>query len=120
MNGKVDWEFARDAVGGDPQLLLELVEIFFEEYPKLIAGIQSSMESQAYPELRRFAHTLKGCLRYFGKTQAGKLSGQLEVMGREENIESATKLFADLQAELNALLPELREFLASKPPETEA
>jgi len=34
--------------------------------------------------------------------------------------ESATKLFADLQAELNALLPELREFLASKPPETEA
>lgn len=120
MNGKVDWEFARDAVGGDSELLFELVEIFFEEYPKLIAGIKSSLESKSYVELRRFAHTLKGCLRYFGKTQAGKLSSQLETMGREKKIESASKLFADLQSELTALLPELREFLASKPPETEA
>lgn len=120
MNGKVDWNFARDSVGGNPELLLELVEIFFEEYPQLVAGLQSSIESKKYIELRRFAHTLKGCLRYFGETQAGELSSQLEVMGRERQIEGALKLFVELQSEMDDVLPELRAFVASQSPETDA
>ena len=120
MNGKVDWKFASAAVGDDPELLRELVEIYFEEYPKLVAGIQSTLESQAYVELRRFAHTLKGCLRYFGKTRAGDLSGQLEIMARDQQIEGATKLFAELQIELAALLPELKAFAASPSSDTDA
>lgn len=68
MNAKVDWDYAREAVGGSPELLQELVEIFFAEYPKLITGIQTSIESANLTDLRRFAHTLKGSLRYFGKT----------------------------------------------------
>jgi HPt (histidine-containing phosphotransfer) domain-containing protein len=120
MEGKVDWKFARDAVGGNPELLLELVEIFFEEYPKLIVGIQSSIDSKAYLELRRLAHTLKGCLRYFGKTKAGELSGRLEDMGRAGQIEDAIQLFGELQFEMNALLPELSAFVASQSPGTNA
>ncbi|HUG67561.1 MAG TPA: Hpt domain-containing protein [Pirellulaceae bacterium] len=118
MEGKVDWKFARDAVGGDGDLLFELVEIFFEEYPKLMAGIQSSIESKTYLELRRFSHTLKGSLRYFGKTEAGVLSGRLEDMGRECQIEGAMQLVGELQSEMNALLPELSAFVASQSPKT--
>jgi len=120
MSGKVDWNHAREAVGGSPDLLLEIIEIFFDEYPKLIAGIQVSIESKAFVELRRFAHTLKGCLRYFGETQAGRLSLELEAMGRDGRIERATKVFGDLQTEMDALLPELRAFVASQSPETNA
>ena len=63
MDKKLDWNCALDAVGGSAELLVELVTIFFEEYPKLIDGIRSSIESHDLVELRRFAHTLKGCLR---------------------------------------------------------
>lgn len=114
MNGKVDWDYAREAVGGSPELLQELVEIFFEEYPKLVAGIQSSLESETLPDLRRFAHTLKGSLRYFGKTEAGKLSSQLEEMARDEQTDDATEVFSQLQTELASLLPELTAFAESQ------
>ncbi|MDA1054411.1 MAG: Hpt domain-containing protein [Planctomycetota bacterium] len=120
MNGKVDWIHARAAVGGSPDLLVEVVDLFFEEYPKLIVGIQSSIESEAFVELRRFAHTLKGCLRYFGPTQAGQLSFELEIMGRDGQLERATEVFGDLQTEMDSLVPELTAFAASQSPETDA
>ena len=120
MNGKVDWDYAREAVGDSPELLLELVEIFFTEYPKLITGISTSIQSEHCVDLRRFAHTLKGSLRYFGKTQAGELSHRLELMGRDEQIEGATELFGELQSELDTLLPELTAFAASQPSDPDA
>jgi HPt (histidine-containing phosphotransfer) domain-containing protein len=120
MDGKIDWNHARDAVGGSPDLLREIIEIFFDEYPKLIVGLQSSIESGTLVDLRRFAHTLKGCLRYFGETRAGQLSLELEIMGRDGQTERATRVFGDLQIEMGSLLPELKAFVASPSPETNA
>lgn len=120
MSGKVDWNYARDAVGGNPELLIEIVGIFFDEYPKLIAGIESSIESEELVELRRFAHTLKGCLRYFGETQAGQLSLELEIMGRDGQLEQATKIFGELRTEMDSLVPEMRAFVTSQSPESDA
>ena len=119
MNGKVDWNYALDVVGGSTVLLLELIDIFFVEYPTLVAGIQSSIESEAFPELRRCAHTLKGCLRYFGETQAGRLSSELEIMGRDNQIERANEVFRQLKTELDSLLPEFTAFVASQSSETD-
>jgi HPt (histidine-containing phosphotransfer) domain-containing protein len=120
MNGKVDWKHAHLVAGDSRELLLEIIEIFFDEYPKMIAGIQSSIQSAAFVELRRFAHTLKGSLRYFGETKAGQLSLELEIMARDGRIERATKVFGDLQREMNSLLPELRAFVAAQSTEPEA
>ena len=120
MDGKVNWNHALEAVGDSPDLLLELIEIFFEEYPKLIAGIQSAIDSEAFVELRRFAHTLKGCLRYFGETQAGHLSLELELMGCDRQIERATEVLRDLQTEMDSLLPELTAYITSQRSETDA
>lgn len=117
MEKKIDWDHALDAVGGSSELLGELIEIFFEEYPKLVAGIQAAIESTTLEEIRRFSHTLKGCLRYFGKTKAGELAYELELMGRDGNIDRATEMFGDLQAETESLFPELKAFLASPPPD---
>jgi two-component system, sensor histidine kinase and response regulator len=114
MNGKVDWNYAREAVGDSSELLLELIDIFFGEYPKLMAGIQSSLESESSSELQRFAHTLKGALRYFGTTQAGELAFELEEMGRDAEIERGAEVYGKLQIEMNALVPELQAFVASQ------
>ena len=120
MGGKVDWNHARDAVGGNVDLLLEIIDIFFDEYPALIAGIESSIESAALVELRRHAHTLKGCLRYFGQTQAGELSLELELMGRDGQLERAPQALSDLRTELDAVICELKAYVASQSPATDA
>lgn len=120
MNRKIDWNHARDAVGGNIDLLLELIDIFFAEYPKLIAGIGSSIESQSVDELRLFAHTLKGSLRYFGELHAGQLAYELEVMGHGGQFERAKEVFGQLQTEMDTVLPELKAFVASQAPESDA
>ena len=120
MSGKIDWNQAYETVGGDQDLLVELIEIFFEEHPKLIAGIRESIDSNALVDLRRFAHTMKGCLRYFGETQAGHLSFELEAMARDNKAGQAEEVFTELKSKLEWLLPELRDFVASQPPATEA
>ena len=120
MDGKVDWQYARNAVGGSVDLLCEIIKIFFDEYPKLIAGIESSIESEAPGELRRFAHTLKGSLRYFGETTAGQLSYELEVMGQDGQSERAREVFGQLKTEMDAIISELKAFVASEAPETDA
>lgn len=120
MDAKVDWTYARNSVGGSVDLLREIIEIFFEEYPKLIAGIESSIESEAFGDLRRFAHTLKGSLRYFGETKAGQLSSELEVMGQDGQSERATEVFGHLKTEMDAIISELKAFVASPTPENDA
>ena len=120
MGGKIDWNHALQAVGDSVELLLEVIEIYFEESPKLIAGIESSIESKACGDLQRFAHTLKGSLRYFGETQAGELSHELELMGRDEQIERATEVFSQLKTELDVLQSELTAYVVSQSPESDA
>ncbi|MEO8495076.1 MAG: Hpt domain-containing protein [Planctomycetota bacterium] len=119
MNGKVNWNYARDVVGDSDELLLELIEIFFEEYPKLMTGIQSSITSGSPDKLRLSAHTLKGTLRYFGETQAGELAFALEVMGRDKQMEGAAEVYGKLQPELDTIVPELRAYQASHAPKSD-
>lgn len=110
----IDWEAGHVATGGNKKLLAELIEIFFEEYPKLLAGIRAGIDDRSAKDLRRYAHTLKGSLRYFGETHAGALSGELEVMGEHSSFEAAQPLLEKLEPEIDRLLPELQAFLQDR------
>jgi len=107
---KIDWAVAMEAVGGNEQLLAELIEIFFQEYPKLVGAIQTSIESKVALDLQRAAHTLKGSLRYFGESDAGHIALELETMGRDGDFANATATVQRLQSAAAPLLPQLRDF----------
>lgn len=106
----VDWQAALDGVQGDAKLLKELIEIFFEELPELLKRIKDSLAGRDAAELRLAAHRLKGCLRYFGETPATTRGLELELHGRDSRWDGADALFAELQADIDRMLPELRQF----------
>ena len=106
----IDWQVGLAATGGRHQLLCELIDIFFSEYPQQLSGIRDAIEDRSGKELRRFAHTLKGCLRYFGDSKAARLAKELEAMGLDENFDNATGLLEELRAEVGRLVPELQDF----------
>jgi CheY-like chemotaxis protein/HPt (histidine-containing phosphotransfer) domain-containing protein len=106
----VDWHAALEGVQGDSKLLKELIEIFFEELPELLRRIEGSLGDRDAAELRLAAHRLKGCLRYFGETSATKRAFELEMRGRDSRWDGADTLFAELQADVDRMLPELRQF----------
>jgi len=106
-----DCEAGLVATGGSEALLSELIEIFLEECPKVLAGIRTAVDDRSAKDLRRHAHTLRGSLRYFGETQAGVLSAELEAMGEEGSFDFAGPVLKTLEREIDRLLPELQKFV---------
>ena len=87
----VDWDVALGTVGGDEELLGEIIEAFCEEAPRLLAALSSAIRSESGPEVRRAAHTLKGNLRALGAMGLIELAASIEDRGgRDEFVGLAT------------------------------
>jgi HPt (histidine-containing phosphotransfer) domain-containing protein len=105
----VDRAAALDLVGGDEELLREIIGIFFEEYPKLIEGISEAVQNQDSRALERFAHNLKGSVSNFGAQSATQAALDLEMMGRKGDIQRAPSVVKVLEGELVSLCSALND-----------
>lgn len=107
---RLDWSKAVETVQGDIGLLRDIVTTFLNECPRMLEGIQQSLDNQRCRELQLAAHTLKGSMRYFGAKQAFDRAYELECQARSGNLESADKTLQRLRAELDCIQPDLRAF----------
>ena len=101
----------RDAIlermEGDVELLEEIVQLFLEDSPRLIAAMRDSLANADAAGLRMAAHAMKGSLSNFGSLPAGVLAFELEVMGRDGNLDNAAAVFASFLMSLERLQPQL-------------
>ena len=100
-------ELALDRVGGDEELLDEIVELYLGEYPGLLEQIQSAVHSGDANRLYRSAHTLKGSLGALGAEAAQQRAQDLETSGRQGQLGQAGTMLADLEHLLGQLHEEL-------------
>jgi HPt (histidine-containing phosphotransfer) domain-containing protein len=107
---RIDWPQALETLDGNRELLVELIDIFREECPKLRAEIETAFAAGDLPGLRRSAHTLKGALAHLAAGPARELAQQVEDYARQQNLASASALWPQLQSELDQLNPVLDEF----------
>jgi two-component system sensor histidine kinase/response regulator len=98
---------ALSRTAGDVALLKELVAIFCEECPKLMAEIRDAIGDGDPGKLRLAAHTLKGAVGNFGAVAVCDAALRLETIGRDGNLAGAAEVFERLQAEVERLLPAL-------------
>lgn len=115
----VDWAVALESVGGDPELLLEVIEAFLIEGPQQLAAIHSSFQAGDAKTLHRAAHTLKGSMRYFGARRLFETALQLELLSdvalrQSQSLSEAAPLIARLDSQLPALTAALTEYLRSR------
>ena len=110
----VDWNAALAGVDGRRELLTELIQIFFSEYPQVLGQVEQAVQVQHAESLRLSAHRLKGCLRYFGENRAGELAMELEEHGRTGDWTGVSDCCADLRAAIRQMLPALEEFVAGE------
>jgi two-component system sensor histidine kinase/response regulator len=99
----IDIDDVLERVGGDQELLREIIGIFLEEYPALFADIGSSVEKCDARALERSAHTLKGSVSNFGARSATQAAHELELMGRCNDFQRAMGTVDMLKGELAAL-----------------
>ena len=109
----IDWEVALDQAAGDRDLVLEMIDVYFDELPKLMSRIEQAIEANDGPALRRAAHTLKGALHHLVANRAAAAAAELERLGSSALAAEGRFALAALRSELTRLEPELLEFQAS-------
>jgi CheY-like chemotaxis protein/HPt (histidine-containing phosphotransfer) domain-containing protein len=97
---------------GGEEFLLEVIETFLDDAPKLITALRASNDRGDAEELRRAAHTLKSNGQTFGATVFAELCRTLEERAKRGDLEGASGLvdriadeYAPLEDALVALGP---------------
>ena len=104
---QLDEAVALSRVGGDLDLLKEVVELFLDEYPSAMEKIRGAVASRNASALEQHAHSLKGSVSTFGANRAFEAAFRLEKQGRSGDLATAPEGLAELEQALEALHPEL-------------
>jgi len=109
----VDWSRAAVSVGHNKELLVELVQLCYDDAPRLIAEIRKAIELEQASELKASAHSLKGSMLFLGPTAAAQQAEKLESHGASKNIRAAKEQLPEFEIQMQRLLAELSSFLQS-------
>ena len=107
-----DINAALESVKGDRGLLQIVMEAYLEESPRLLERMSHGIERADCSDLNLAAHALKGSLRFLGAERGFQLAYQLELMGRDQQLEQAGHTLRLLNEFLARLTPALRTWLA--------
>ena len=105
----MNWVEAMTHVAGDVALLRELIGLFREECPQMLADIRDAITRQDAAKLRIAAHTLKGAVGHFGAAPAYDAAQRLETMGHDAVWTGVVEAEAALKTALSRLQPALAE-----------
>jgi len=92
-----------ERLGGDEDLLRELVEIFVTESPKLLIKLRDAIAASDAEAVMRGAHSIKGELSCLGAVAAANTAQKLETMGSNKEMAGAPEMFTNLERELKAV-----------------
>jgi two-component system, sensor histidine kinase and response regulator len=98
---------ALSRVGGDMELLREVVGLFLDDYPQSLDMIRDAVARGDQSSLERHAHSLKGSVSTFGAQEAFDAAQALEKQGRTGDLAQAQDGLERLEHALSALRPEL-------------
>ena len=108
-NEIIDLPDFQDRVQDDKDLMLELFEIFMEDYQVKRGLLGDAIKNKNYEEIKSIGHSLKGAS---GNISAKQLRGsllKLEDMGKASNISGVESVLADLDRQYAALVKRIAE-----------
>jgi HPt (histidine-containing phosphotransfer) domain-containing protein len=104
----VDMEDFKARVGGDRDLMGELIRLFLMESPKLAAATRNAALERNAQALRTAAHALKGTVATFSASRAFHAASVLEQLGEGNDLSNVMNASDALDLEVAALCSELR------------
>jgi two-component system sensor histidine kinase/response regulator len=107
----LDREALLEQAGGDPELVLRLIELFAEDRAETLDAIREGLEAADAKRVERAAHRLKGSLGTLAARAAHAAALRLETVGRTGSLADAGEAWVRLQAELARLQPALDALL---------
>jgi len=106
---QLDESIALTRVGGDAELLCEVIGLFLDDYPHSIEKIREAVSAGDPSGVEQHAHSLKGSVSIFGAKDALDAAFTLEKQGRSGDLTAAADGLERLEQALASLKPELEE-----------
>ncbi len=106
-----DKDNALNIIGGDEDLLRDIVEIFITDIPQQISEIKEAVNSCNADALQESSHKLKGAVSNFGEIATFKTAFKLETMGKENRLENVEQVYDTLVKDVESLVNELKEII---------
>jgi HPt (histidine-containing phosphotransfer) domain-containing protein len=100
-----------ERVDGDPELLRDLLEVFKEEFPPMLAGLEHAIQNGDATGLERSAHKIKGSMLQFSGHGAAAAALQLEELGRNGTVAGAGIALQRLKQETEILMKTLHTMI---------
>ena len=110
----IDSKLLMKGFDGDWNFLKEVVEIFLDDYPRLIDNLRKSFEDGDCNTFMRSAHSLKGMLKNFQAQQAAETAFDLEKKGKAENLSGVEMGIESLSAQIAQIDKVLRGVLKQR------
>jgi CheY-like chemotaxis protein len=98
-----------ERVEGDHELLVEILNLFLEDAPRLLIAMHEALEQGNMTVLERSAHSMKGAASNFSALVTAAAAERLEKSVGRGDRESLMAALAALEAAVNRLLPRLAE-----------
>jgi PAS domain S-box-containing protein len=103
----LDEALALSRVGGDFELLREVVGLFLDDYPRALEKIRTAVAANDASGVEHNAHSLKGSVSTFGAKDVFEAALALEKLGRSGNLSGAQDGLRTLEKALQDLRPDL-------------
>lgn len=114
MEPIIDIAAATERMGGDLEILHEVMRIFLEESPRMLAAIAQAVAARDAKALELAAHCLKGSALMLAAGRLHEYTSALEMMGREARLDAAPDVWVELEDETLRLREELTAMLPAR------
>lgn len=104
-------ENALARVEGDQTLLLELIQLFLDDYPRTMVELRTAITQGDIVSAERHAHTLKGSAANFEAGPVVNAGLRLETSAYRKDLSNISQEVQDLEAALTELRRELEAYL---------
>ena len=88
---------ALEGLGGDEELLEEVLGLFLEDCPRLLDEIRAAVEAEDRSSLQRLTHTLGGVASNFAANEVVRVARAIENASREGRLAEAKEMIPDLE-----------------------
>jgi HPt (histidine-containing phosphotransfer) domain-containing protein len=97
---------------GDPELLLDLIQMFLDDSPSKVAAVQEGLDNGDFEKAERAAHSLKGSSGNLGAHLVQDVCEKLQISTRNQQMDESKQLAPQLAAHYAAAEEALRKVLA--------
>jgi HPt (histidine-containing phosphotransfer) domain-containing protein len=88
-----------DMIGGEVEILADIIHTYLLESPPILTVIQTSVKNEDADALNKAAHQLKSSSASLGAVNFSRLCLELELKGKNQNLEGVLELVSRLKDE---------------------